>query len=356
MDVRSNSVHLTVADYCNAYNRGDIFVDSRYQRNPDLWPASAQSYLIETILKGFPVPKLALHQKTDLKTRSSQKFIVDGQQRTRAIVDFFNGTLILSRSLDLEDAKGKAFSALSEDLQEQFLGYLLHFDQFEATGDEDVREYFRRINSFTAPLNPEERRNASFQGGMKWFILQLAEKHSESLVRLGTFTEKQVLRMADQKFLAELVHAMLEGVRTTNARMLDAMYRQYDEVSIPRRHEIQAAIGLAFEAIRHWPLVQRNSLTQRGHALYSLILALVATQTKWDTLEDLVELEKPMVIVADVEYNLTSLGNAMLSEEEMLDNKKLSVFRTAAKAMTNTKAQRETRIRSLAIALVDEDW
>ena len=169
MNIRPNSITFTVADYCNAHKRQEVLVDRKYQRNSRVWPQRAQSYLIETILRGFPMPKLALHQKTDLTSRKSLKYVVDGQQRTNAIVDFFNGDLTLSRSLELEEARGRTLDSLSQELQETFLSYPLQFDQFEAADEDVVREYFRRINSFTTPLNPEERRHANFQGNMKWF-------------------------------------------------------------------------------------------------------------------------------------------------------------------------------------------
>ena len=191
--MRPNTITSTVADYCNAYNRGEVLVDTKYQRNASVWPVRAQSYLIETILRGFPIPKLALHQQTDIKSRLSTKYVVDGQQRTMAIVDFFNDQLRLSRSIELLDARGKTFTGLSDDLQQEFLSYPLQFDQFEAVTEGEVREYFRRINSFTAPLNPEERRNANFQGNMKWLILQLADRHSDTLVLLDTLSEQQVV-------------------------------------------------------------------------------------------------------------------------------------------------------------------
>ena len=113
---------------------------------------------------GLSDTKLALYQQTDVKSRRSIKFVVDGQQRTLAILDFFEDKLSLSGSLEEATARGKRFSALPEELQREFLSYPLQFDQFEAVREDAVREYFRRINSFTAPLNPEERRNANFQG------------------------------------------------------------------------------------------------------------------------------------------------------------------------------------------------
>jgi hypothetical protein len=88
--------NMTIAEYCGAMERKDIIVNKTYQRSDKVWPDSARSFLIESVLLGYPVPKIYLHSKTDLKTRRTIKEIVDGQQRSRAIFDFFNDNFNLS--------------------------------------------------------------------------------------------------------------------------------------------------------------------------------------------------------------------------------------------------------------------
>ena len=88
--------NFTVAEYCEQMRAGSIVVNHDYQRSDKVWPPAAKSYLIDTILLGYPVPKLALHQTTDLKTRKTKKEIVDGQQRSQAIFDFLEDRLRLS--------------------------------------------------------------------------------------------------------------------------------------------------------------------------------------------------------------------------------------------------------------------
>src|SRR5687768_16101845 len=138
------TVTSSIGDYCAAFERNEIVVDTTYQRSPDVWPNPARSYLIETILKEFPVPKLAIHQATDVISRRSIKNVVDGQQRTMAILDFYRNELRLARALELTEAAGKTYEELPDNLKQVFLAYVLTFDQFEAAGDEVVREYFRR--------------------------------------------------------------------------------------------------------------------------------------------------------------------------------------------------------------------
>ena len=72
---------FTVAEYCDQMIAGSIIINSDYQRSPKVWPPAAKSYLIDSVLLGYPIPKLSLYQKTDLRSRKTIKEIVDGQQR-----------------------------------------------------------------------------------------------------------------------------------------------------------------------------------------------------------------------------------------------------------------------------------
>src|SRR5438132_1130393 len=118
-------VTMTIADYCSAFERNEVRINKTYQRSPDVWPPPACSYLIETILKGFPIPKLALHQVTDLKSRQTLKYVVDGQQRSSVIRAFFNNELRLSRNLEFTAATNRTYEELPAELQENFLSYPL---------------------------------------------------------------------------------------------------------------------------------------------------------------------------------------------------------------------------------------
>ena len=344
---------MPVADYCHAYRRQEVLVDRKYQRNARVWPDRAQSYLIETILRGFPMPKLALHQQTDVRSRRSLKYVVDGQQRTNAIVDFFEGKLTLSHSLELEAARGQTLDSISQDLQEAFLSYPLQFDQFEAADENVVREYFRRINSFTSPLNPEERRHANYQGNMKWFILKLAERHTETLLSLRTMSEQQIVRMADHKLFAEIVHAMLYGVLTTNSKMLDNLYRKYDTGDIPEEDQLRQAIDSACSRIVGWREVYLTSLVQKSHIFYSLILAVIFVEGTWTSpLQEGTDYSSE-AIHTNAEHNLLAISDALISEDEANPFKG---FLKASSEKTNTKDQRRTRIKWLATALTQSKW
>jgi hypothetical protein len=58
----------------------------------------------------------------------------------------------------ISDIAGKSYSELDETSQHRFLDYGLSVNLFVSTTREEVRKVFRRMNSYTVPLNAEEHR------------------------------------------------------------------------------------------------------------------------------------------------------------------------------------------------------
>jgi hypothetical protein len=202
-----NPTNFTVAEYCTQMTSGTIIVNRDYQRTDKVWPPAARSYLIDTILSGYPMPKISLFQKTDLKSRKTIKEIVDGQQRSKSILDFYNDRL---RIVGKSDFSGKCFTEMEPPTQQKFIEYPITVDVIVNATEDDIRQLFRRMNSYNVPLNPQETRHATLQGAFKWFIVGVSEKYASTLKALGVFKESQLSRMADGLLLTEIVIGILD--------------------------------------------------------------------------------------------------------------------------------------------------
>lgn len=265
---------MNVLDYCNAFLKGDIKVDPNYQRTDRVWPEQAQQYLIETMILGYPIPKFFLHQKIDLKSKKSTKDVVDGQQRSRAIVNFFAGKFSISKKSIIPHLAGKSFEMLEEGDQNSFLSYSLPIDLFVTASREEIIETFRRINSYTVPLNAEEKRHANHQGEMKWFVSHLVTEYSESLALLGTVTEKNLARMVDFKFFSEIVCFIDRGeIVTTSAKLLDDLYKKYDK-EFPNSVTYKEKIDFGLNVIKGWPWLQGLNVV-KFHIMEMIIMAII---------------------------------------------------------------------------------
>ena len=353
---------FTIAEYCGQMQGGTIVINRDYQRSEEVWPPAARSYLIDTILHGYPIPKISLFQKTDLRSRRTIKEIVDGQQRSNAILDFYTDALRLTGKTEFS---GKTYSQLEEPDKQRFLDYYITADLFVGATEEDIRQVFRRINSYTVPLNPQEERHATHQGRFKWFIVELTERYASTLKRLGVFNERQLSRMSDAALFTELVIAMKDGIQTAARTKLDKVYKTNEE-QFPDEAGVSARIDRAIDQIvRFEPL--HNGGLMKPYNFYTLVLAITNFQ---DPLEPLCVVYRPTTVgIADTGIalsNLSLLANALEGadvdggeepvareehEAEEAEPAPFAAFIAACSEATNTKKQREERFRWMSRAL-----
>ena len=351
--MKSIVTSVAVADYCQGMERNEYIVNRKYQRSDQVWPVAARSFFIETILLDFPTPKMWLYQRLIISTKTTVKEIVDGQQRSKALLDFYQGKLRLSQT-NLDDRfAGRKFEELEDEDQAVFLHYGLNFDMFMNATDEEVRAVFRRMNTFTFPLNAEETRHARYQGAFKWFIHRVSEDYSNLFLRAGVFSEKQLTRMADAKLLTEICRAFDFGITTTNAVQLDRMYKDND-TKFSEETEYESWIRQGLDTILHNESLWETGL-MKPYNFYSLCLAYIQAFGLYGIVS---EPHDPLIGTFqpdDPNYNLSQLASAMNVEEgdplyRDLDPG-IKSFLAATKDRTNVAQQRVRRFESFLSAL-----
>jgi Protein of unknown function DUF262 len=305
---------FTVAEYCEQMRQNKIIINRDYQRSAKVWPPAARSYLIDTILYGFPIPKLSLYQKTDLKTRNTLKEIVDGQQRSQAILDFLEDKMRLSSNSSF---RGLIFSQLEEAKQQAFVDYQISVDLFVAATDAEIREQFRRINSYNVPLNPQEQRHASYQGVFKWFIVDMSDTYSQTLKDLGVFSESQLARMEDAKFISDLCLGFLYGIESASEKKLNALYKD-KEHEFPEQQDFTKRLKHIFDTILTWNQIHGGSLMKK-YNLFTLALGITHWKSPLEKLQPIFNIPQAQANFTDqiVMTNLSALASAQ--EEEQFD-------------------------------------
>jgi hypothetical protein len=68
---------------------------------------------------------------------------------------------------------GSLFDDLPAEAQRKFLSYEFSVDLLVDATDADVLDVFARINSYSLPLNEQEKRNAKFFGAFKQTVYDL---------------------------------------------------------------------------------------------------------------------------------------------------------------------------------------
>lgn len=263
--------NYSVQELINMIDRRELLVNKEYQRGSGLWPPGPSGYFIDTILAGYPFPKIYMYEYLDRGARTLQKEIVDGQQRINSILRFFNDKISVTG--DSEYA-GKKFSELDEETQDSFLSYTVSVDVIRNATPSDILQMFRRMNAYTLPLNEAEKRHSSFQGEFKWAVNHLTDDLNEFFVEFGVFTSRQIVRMADAELIADCILAIERGVVSTSPTDLTALYRRYDaDFGNAADHLNEVKEAIAFIASDLEPL--RRTHMMKPYALHSLITSLV---------------------------------------------------------------------------------
>lgn len=252
-------------------SRRELVVNSGYQRGSGIWPEGPSSYFIDTILSGYPFPKIYLYEFMDRPSRLPKKELVDGQQRIGTIQRYVNDEFAIRGESTFSGLK---FSDLDPEVQDSFMSYTVSADVIRNARRAEILQMFRRMNAYTLPLNSAEKRHSSYQGAFKWSINELTDHLNEFFQEFGVFTPRQIVRMSDAELISDCVLAMEEGIVSTSDKDLANLYRKYDEIyheSIDHGSKITSSVDFIIAEFSNL----RGSHLMKPYALHSLITALI---------------------------------------------------------------------------------
>jgi hypothetical protein len=251
---------------------GQLVLQPEFQRE-GIWPRSAKSYLIDSILNNRPIPPIYMQRTTSPQTGRTEFAVIDGQQRLRAITEFVNGDFPISevgKGSIAAGQKGKKFRALPPDMQQRLWNFDFIIHELSGYTVSDIRDIFARMNKYVVKLSKQELRHAQERGKFKDFVERLAKWPFWRNSKI--FTDQQVKRMRAAEFSAELAILLIEGPQH-GKDTVDLYYRQFAEAFAPGSHVealLKAYIAWIGKALPD--LDQRRY--RRSNEFYSLIAAL----------------------------------------------------------------------------------
>jgi len=222
-----NTRNYSIRDFEEWREKGELVLAPKFQRR-EVWQPKARSYLIDTIIRGKPIPKIYMRQDINPETRRTNREIVDGQQRLHTVLSFIRDGFKISKAHS-EEFGGKYFSGLDKETKRDILKYEFVVDLLQDMPDNEVYDLFARINTYSERLKDQELRNAKWFGEFKSSVYRLAKEFSTFFSNNDVFSAKQILRMAEAEFISELLLAMHEGIRERSKSVIDSAYRKYDD-------------------------------------------------------------------------------------------------------------------------------
>ena len=238
MQQRFDTRKYSIRDFEEWSDRGELTLSAKFQRR-NVWNDKARSFLIDTIIRGKPIPKIYMRQDTDPKTRRTSREVVDGQQRLHTVLSFLRDGFKIS-TVHNEEFGRNSFSELPDEIQRGILKYEFAVDLLQDMADSEVHDVFARLNTYSVRLNPQELRNAEFFGEFKTSAYSLASEFFKFWEAHRIFTDQQILRMAEVEFVSELLIAISVGIRAKEKKLISKFYKDWDNQFPARKiHEKQ---------------------------------------------------------------------------------------------------------------------
>ena len=220
---------FTIADILTWLEDKTLIVNRDFQRSGKVWPTAAKVYLIDTILRGLPMPKVYLRTQTNVTTRRTYREVVDGQQRLLAIATFSRDEFPLRSSKSaLDGFDGKRYSDLDEELQQKFLAYQVSVEQLFNAPDALVFDVFQRLNTYNYNLSGQELRHGKYHGEFRNHVILASRRWAFLWDKHNVIGKRARVRMADDELMAQLFGIVLEGVTDGGQTRVEGLYRKYD--------------------------------------------------------------------------------------------------------------------------------
>lgn len=259
----------TVSELLRLHQEKRLLLRPEYQRNA-IWPAAAKSYLVETLIRGLPVPLLFLAPMRSAHSGLPGFEVVDGQQRLVAVFDFVANAYKLSGP-DVTMHKGHRYSQLPGKVQGALLDYQFVIEELVGKSRAEVIDIFTRLNKYGVRLRPQELRHARRSGAFKEVVEGVGQWQQWTDLRILTRAAQD--KMRSDELAAELLILLIEAGPQDKKDVIDQYYVGYQD-DFPDSHALVERLRSYFGWMESALAERPKSRFRKPAELYSLIGAL----------------------------------------------------------------------------------
>jgi len=259
----------SIGDFLEWNNSDLLNLSPDFQRR-GVWTQQAKSYLIDTIVSGKPIPKILMTQ--NLKGTRNQRIVIDGQQRLRAIIEFYNDDFTIYKSQNKEYG-GIFYSDLDADIKSDILKYEIGVDLLFDLSYEETLDIFARLNTYSVKLNSQELLNAQFLGPYKQTSYKLGYRFVKYWEKAGILTKQKIARMGEAELASDLLVVAVDGIQSNKS--IPKYYKSYDSEDCDLKSEFDKSNEVLDIIMELYPAEDLKSTNyKRIQIFYSLYCAI----------------------------------------------------------------------------------
>lgn len=339
----------SIRELFDSYKRKETILSPKFKRRP-VWEYKAKSYLIDSILSGFPIPRIFIRESTNLDM-SARREIIDGQQRLKTIFDFLNDGFRVSK-VHNKTYGALCYSELPDEVKRDFLKYPISAVMLIDLDDNAVFNIFARLNTYSVKLNNQELLNSQYFGVYKQLVYGLAQEYRSFWIDSGILSEKNISRMEDAKLVSELLSAIVnERIISNSLDQSKKIYALYDD-SFDRATEIEDNFKTTLDLLcKVYPENFAETAFTKAPLFYSTFLALYHMNYPLEMLGNRsirigeAEVPKLRTVLDEIDQTATRSVEELSQEEE--------AFVNTLKKNTTTPDVRLRRCRYIVNQLVE---
>lgn len=287
---------VSLLNLVNDIRSNRLIPDAYFQRNL-VWREIHNKEFIQTILLGFPFPQIFISKgKVDVNTMTTVSCIVDGQQRSNAILRFIDGDF---------DVDGRYYDDLSDSEKSVFLKYEVAVIELDLeNNDPKVQDIFQRINrtsnslttiekmaseyatsdymltakllcdliSLTAKDNDDFREDPNIPDIFyEWAATKKVSKFIQLTTKKGIFTQRDLSRKVHLMHVLNIMTTVLAGFFNRNEKAVENL-NDYT-TSFDNKDSIVDLLELTAEIIIKLKLKTKSYWFNKSN-IFSLIVAI----------------------------------------------------------------------------------
>lgn len=342
-----NSNNINIATFWENFQLGKYNFDPDYQRPSDVWSYSKKSFLIDTILKNFPMPPIFLHQHIDTKTGKTIYDVIDGKQRLTTIISFINNEIRIPEDFSNDTYGDEVLNGLFfKDFDNKYLSewkkvfwkYELTIEYVDTDQVDIVNNIFDRLNRNGEPLTSQELRNAKYHNSDFYKLIDKCSKINFWEYPLSRLERN---RLEHHEFISELLFVVLENqiFASDRTEIIDELFTKYSTL-------IDLESDKIFDEFEEITLILESfKLDLAKYSIFGVSHMYGLFGLAWHLFENRIQ-------IPQIDSKLDSFYKDL---REKNDNNFAKEYQISMNAGTKSRARRVRRINALLEYLGQED-